>query len=105
MLDLKEFKILVALEEQRCKSLTQREIASASGLSVGTVNRVMPLLRERGLVRDRCLLIVGWKHSILTVLKGGAGCGWVRVSFGPYYAQHPKPLIQGAWATHHRLPA
>ena len=52
MLDLKEFKILVALEEQRCKSLTQREISAASGLSVGTVNRVMPLLRERGLVRD-----------------------------------------------------
>ena len=95
MLDLKEFKILVALEEQRCKSLTQREIAAASGLSVGTVNRVMPLLRERGLVRDGVLTDCGLEaldpYRVKRAVLVAAGFGSRLV---PITLNTPKPLIR-----------
>lgn len=48
-LDLKDFKILTALEARVNESLTQREIAAAADLSVGTVNRALADLHSRGL--------------------------------------------------------
>ena len=79
MLDLKEFKILVALEEQRCKSLTQREISAASGLSWVRLIVLCPFYANGAWFATECLLIVGWKHSILTVLKGRC---WLRLGSG-----------------------
>ena len=49
---LKVFKILAALKDRVDEALAQREIAMASGLSVGMVNRAMTDLHECGYVRE-----------------------------------------------------
>lgn len=58
-LGVKDFKILTALEERVDEALTQREIATAADLSVGTVNRAMADLHERGFVREGMLSAAG----------------------------------------------
>ena len=49
-LEYREFKVLELLESQKGEALTQRELAAGLSVSVGTVNRVVAKLVERGLV-------------------------------------------------------
>ena len=49
----KEFDILVELTQEK-ESLTQREIAEKTKLSLGTVNKTMKALCEAGYIADGC---------------------------------------------------
>lgn len=94
-LDSKEFKILAALEAHGGEVLTQREIAAASGLSVGTVNRMMSDLNERGFVCEGKLVAAGlealepYRVKRAVLLAAGFGSRLVPITLNT-----PKPLIR-----------
>lgn len=94
-ISLKEFKILAALEDRVDEALTQREIAMASGLSVGTVNRAMTDLHERGYVREGLLSAAGLEalepYRVKRAVLIAAGFGTRLV---PITLNTPKPLIR-----------
>lgn len=94
-LDVKDFKILTALEARVNESLTQREIAAASDLSVGTVNRAMADLHERGFVREGMLSAAGLEalepYRVKRAVLIAAGFGSRLV---PITLNTPKPLIR-----------
>ncbi len=46
----KEFEILCFIERNNGEKLSQRKIATGSGLSLGAVNKMIPLLIEKGLM-------------------------------------------------------
>ena len=54
----KQFSILVTLEADR-KSKSQRELAAAAGLSVGTVNKLVAELCEQGMISDGVITEAG----------------------------------------------
>ena len=93
-LDLKEFKILTALEASDTP-MTQREIASATGLSVGTVNKAVSDLSEQGLVADGFLTSHGVEklepYRVKRAVLIAAGFGTRLV---PITLNTPKPLIR-----------
>lgn len=94
-LDVKDFKILTALEAHADQVLTQREIAAAVGFSVGTVNRAMGDLSERGLVCEGSLSPVGLEelepYRVKRAVLIAAGFGSRLV---PITLNTPKPLIR-----------
>lgn len=94
-LDLKDFKILAALEARVNESLTQREIAAAADLSVGTVNRAMTDLHNRGFVREGMLSAAGLEalepYRVKRAVLIAAGFGSRLV---PITLNTPKPLIR-----------
>ena len=94
-LDVKDFKILTALEARVDESLTQREIAAAADLSVGTVNRAMADLHERGFVREGMLSAAGLEalepYRVKRAVLIAAGFGSRLV---PITLNTPKPLIR-----------
>lgn len=94
-LDEKEFRILTALEERRARSLTQREIAAAATLSVGTVNRAMADLHDRGLAVEGMLTDLGLQalepYRVKRAVLIAAGFGSRLV---PITLNTPKPLIR-----------
>ena len=94
-LGVKDFKILTALEERVDEALTQREIATAARLSVGTVNRAMADLHERGVVREGMLSAAGLEALEPYRVKRAV---LIAAGFGSRLcpsAEHPgKPLIR-----------
>ena len=94
-LGVKDFKILTALEERVDEALTQREIATAADLSVGTVNRAMADLHERGFVREGVLSAAGLEalepYRVKRAVLIAAGFGSRLV---PITLNTPKPLIR-----------
>lgn len=93
-LDIKEFKILTTLEASDAM-LTQREIASATGLSVGTVNKSVSELTERGLVEGGAISEQGMAelepYRVRRAVLIAAGFGTRLV---PITLNTPKPLIR-----------
>ena len=94
-LDLKDFKILTVLEARSDESLTQREIAAAADLSVGTINRAMADLHQRGYVIGGALTDAGLEalepYRVKRAVLVAAGFGSRLV---PITLNTPKPLIR-----------
>lgn len=96
MLEKKEFDILSVLEsESKTKKLSQRYIASLSGYSVGTVNKVLSSLSEKGLAGNDKITPAGlaalepYKVRHAVFLAAGFGSRLVPITLNT-----PKPLIR-----------
>lgn len=90
----KQFLILEALEAVR-KSKSQRELAAATALSVGTVNKVITELGELGYVQDGAITQAGVEalepYRVKRAIFMAAGFGSRLV---PITLNTPKPLIR-----------
>lgn len=49
-LSKKEFEILVYIERRNGEKISQRKLAAGTGFSLGAVNKLLPILLERGLI-------------------------------------------------------
>ncbi len=90
----KQFTILELLESDR-KSRSQREIANATGLSVGTVNKLVTELCEQGFVQDGAITETGIAalepYRVKRAIFMAAGFGSRLV---PITLNTPKPLVR-----------
>ncbi len=90
----KQFQVLVYLESER-KSKSQRDIATATGMSVGTVNKLVAELGEPGLVRDGAITAAGLEtlepYRVKRAVFMAAGFGSRLV---PITLNTPKPLVR-----------
>ena len=93
-LSRKQFNIMVLLEKGEI-SLTQREIAEETGMSVGSVNRVMTSLNELGYVSNGALTEAGYAalepYRVKRAVFIAAGFGSRLV---PITLNTPKPLVR-----------
>lgn len=93
-LSRKQFDILTYLERNKDKK-TQREIAEATGMSVGSVNRVMAALTEQGYVSERIVTAAGYAalepYRVKRAVFIAAGFGSRLV---PITLNTPKPLVR-----------
>lgn len=90
----KQFDILTLLE-QADSSLTQREIAQKTNVSVGTVNKVMQELEEYGFIAGSRITPAGvnalepYRVKRAVFLAAGFGSRMVPITFNT-----PKPLVR-----------
>lgn len=93
-LSRKNFKVLTYLE-QSGKAKTQREIAEATDLSLGTVNRVIASLVEEGMLSDNRVTEKGYEalepYRVKRAVFIAAGFGSRLV---PITLNTPKPLVR-----------
>ena len=94
-----QFEILVYIEREGGRKLSQREIAEKTGLSLGTVNKTLAELASLGLVgpisgRKPSSRGPGWRHWNLSRQTGGGVGGGLRFPHGPHHFEHPKPLVR-----------
>ena len=93
-LSRKQFDIMVLLEKGET-ALTQREIAEKTGVSVGTVNRVISDLTEQGFVSNGALTEAGYAalepYRVKRAVFIAAGFGSRLV---PITLNTPKPLVR-----------
>lgn len=93
-LSRKQFNIMVLLEKGDI-SLTQRELAEETGMSVGSVNRVLSSLSELGLVSNGVLTEAGYAalepYRVKRAVFIAAGFGSRLV---PITLNTPKPLVR-----------
>jgi CTP:phosphocholine cytidylyltransferase-like protein len=93
-LSKKQFDILTYLEAER-KSKSQRDIASATDMSLGTVNKLMVELTELGCVSDGTLTEQGLEalepYRVKRAVFMAAGFGSRLV---PITLNTPKPLVR-----------
>ena len=90
----KQFDILVLLEKEKA-TLTQREIADITGMSVGSVNRAVSALIDAGLIHNGKITELGYaalepyrvKRAIF--IAAGFGSRLVPITFNT-----PKPLVR-----------
>lgn len=90
----KQFDILVLLEKEKA-TLTQREIADVTGMSVGSVNRAVSALIDAGLIHNGKITELGYaalepyrvKRAIF--IAAGFGSRLVPITFNT-----PKPLVR-----------
>lgn len=93
-LSRKQFDVLVCIEKSKT-TLTQREIAETTGMSVGSVNRAISGLMEAGLVDNGRITTLGYsalepyrvKRAIF--IAAGFGSRLVPITFNT-----PKPLVR-----------
>lgn len=94
-LDYREFKVLETLESSSGTTLTQREIASRTGFSVGAVNKILADLTERGMLEKGNLAEKGLAalepHRVKRAIFVAAGFGSRLV---PITLNTPKPLVR-----------
>ena len=90
----KEFDILTCLERNG-SAMTQREIAEATGMSVGSVNRVLTALTELGYLADNMVTEAGYAalepYRVKRAVFIAAGFGARLV---PITLNTPKPLVR-----------
>lgn len=90
----KEFKVLTYLE-QYGEMVRQREIASAVGLSLGSINNAVSSLMERGLLKAEGLTEAGYQalepYRVKRAIFIAAGFGSRLV---PITLNTPKPLVR-----------
>ena len=93
-LNRKEFKILTFIEKNRTM-LTQRELAAATGLSLGSVNSTLSALTEEALVDKDGLTKAGYlalePYRVKRAVFIAAGFGSRLV---PITLNTPKPLVR-----------
>ncbi len=89
----KQFDILSALTEHT--ALTQRELESITGYSLGTINKTMKELSEEGLVKDGSITTQGltalepYRVKRAIFIAAGFGSRLVPITFNT-----PKPLVR-----------
>lgn len=94
MLTKKEFDILVFLTDAK-EVLTQRELADEMGCSVGTINKVIKDLTERGFINNGEITEAGvtalepYKVKRAVFIAAGFGSRMVPITFNT-----PKPLVR-----------
>lgn len=90
----KQFDILTVMERNK-NELTQREISEFSGMSLGSVNRILNTLVERGLVEDSKITEKGLEalepYRVKRAIFIAAGFGSRLV---PITLNTPKPLVR-----------
>lgn len=90
----KFFDVLTFLESSKTYK-TQREIAEGTGMSVGSVNRVITALTEQGLIDANCLTERGlaalepYRVKRAVFIAAGFGSRMVPITFNT-----PKPLVR-----------
>ncbi len=93
-LSRKQFDILVAMTENRT-SLTQRDLESITGYSLGTINRTVKELAEAGFVSDGTITSAGltalepYRVKRAIFIAAGFGSRLVPITFNT-----PKPLVR-----------
>ncbi len=91
----KEFSILVEAEQAQDAALTQRELATRTGYSVGTVNKLCAQLSEQGLLEGTVLTEAGRDalepYRVQRAVLIAAGFGERMV---PITLNTPKPLVR-----------
>lgn len=93
-LSKKQFDILVAMTESRT-ALTQRDLESITGYSLGTINRAVKELAEAGLVGDGTITSAGltaldsYRCKRAVFIAAGFGSRLVPITFNT-----PKPLVR-----------
>ena len=94
ILSRKQFNIMVLLEKGEI-SLTQRELAEETGMSVGSVNRVLASLSEQGFISNGALTEAGYEalepYRVKRAVFIAAGFGSRLV---PITLNTPKPLVR-----------
>ena len=91
----KQFDVLTFLEAQSNQNITQREIATEVGVSLGTVNKVLEQLRQERLLSNNCItnkglqLLEPYKVKRVVLLAAGFGSRLVPVTLNT-----PKPLVR-----------
>lgn len=94
MLTKKQFDVLTALEA-RAGGLTQRKLAESLNMSIGTVNKILRLLNELGLVKDGTLTPAGidalepYRVKRAVFIAAGFGSRMVPITLNT-----PKPLVR-----------
>ena len=90
----KEFDILTCLERSG-SGMTQREIAEVTGMSVGSVNRMLTTLTEQGYLSDNAVTEAGYAalepYKVKRAVFIAAGFGARLV---PITLNTPKPLVR-----------
>ena len=90
----KEFDILTCLERSG-SDMTQREIAEVTGMSVGSVNRMLTALTELGYLSDNTITEAGYAalepYKVKRAVFIAAGFGARLV---PITLNTPKPLVR-----------
>lgn len=90
----KQFDVLAYLESSE-NNKTQREIAEATGMSVGSVNRVIAALAERGYISENTVTEAGYAalepYRVKRAVFIAAGFGSRLV---PITLNTPKPLVR-----------
>lgn len=93
-LSRKQFDVLTYIEKND-KILTQREIAENTGMSIGSVNRVVSTLTEQNLIENGVLTETGYKalepYRVKRAVFIAAGFGSRLV---PITLNTPKPLVR-----------
>ena len=93
-LDRKQFKVLTCIEKNGIK-MTQREIAAATGLSLGSVNKTVSKLNELQLIDENGLTEAGFAalepYRVKRAVFIAAGFGSRLV---PITLNTPKPLVR-----------
>lgn len=94
MLTRKQFDVLVYLEKTDVET-TQRDIAEATGMSLGSVHRTLSFLSDEGLINDNRLTDKGYKvleeYRVKRAVFIAAGFGHRLV---PITLNTPKPLVR-----------
>lgn len=89
-----EFEVLVVLEREK-KKLTQRELSTETGVSVGTINKVLNDLENKGLIKDYYItdkaleVLEPYKVKRAIFLAAGFGSRLVPITLNT-----PKPLVR-----------
>lgn len=90
----KQFNVLTYLERNKDKK-SQREIAEGSGMSVGSVNKMLAALTEQGYIADGSVTETGYKalepYRVKRAIFIAAGFGSRLV---PITLNTPKPLVR-----------
>ena len=93
-LSKKQFDILVCLEDKG-SSLSQRDLSGETGISLGTVNKLLAELSEQGLVADGTITQAGLEalepYRVKRAVFMAAGFGSRLV---PITLNTPKPLVR-----------
>ena len=93
-LSKKQFDILVCLEDKG-SALSQRDLSGETGISLGTVNKLLAELSEQGLVADGTITQAGLEalepYRVKRAVFMAAGFGSRLV---PITLNTPKPLVR-----------